>query len=224
MTSSQSKTGPVPKGDEGMGGWHLVAQGESVYSIAARHGLPFQKIWSDPHNKELRARGRKENILLPGDWIFLPTKELREEDVATETRNRYRKRVARNTLKLRLAKGRGPRHKDSRDNGKEFEYRVQIGAVEHKGTSRDGEVIELQNISPETERVDLFVFGRQIRLSLNALDPETEPSGIEQRMKALGYASGLVGKVVFDHLNELNQNATQEELLQRLQALHKGDG
>jgi len=57
--------------------WHVVKEGETLFSIAHDYGMPhWQNIWNHERNKELRKRREKPSPgnmqLLTGDVVFIP--------------------------------------------------------------------------------------------------------------------------------------------------------
>jgi hypothetical protein len=55
-------------------GWHGVAQGETLASIACLYGHVWDTIWSHPENARLRDM-RNPGLLSPGDKVYIPDKE-----------------------------------------------------------------------------------------------------------------------------------------------------
>src|SRR6185503_2681877 len=82
---------------------HTVKQGEHLSGIAEEYGFSnFETIWDDPQNAELKQKRQNPNVLLPGDELFIPAKETKEESGATEKRHRFKWRGRQLQLRLRL--------------------------------------------------------------------------------------------------------------------------
>lgn len=65
---------------------YAVKQGDCMESIAQKFGLFWEKIWNHPKNVKLNEQRKDPNVLYPGDVVFVPEKEDKEESGATEQR------------------------------------------------------------------------------------------------------------------------------------------
>src|SRR4051794_25426360 len=84
-----------------MGQYHTVAPGEYLSQIAQTYGFAsYKTIWNAGENADLKAERKNPNVLLPGDKLFIPDKELRNEDRATGSKHQFV--VDTEKLKLRL--------------------------------------------------------------------------------------------------------------------------
>src|SRR5438128_1953254 len=84
-----------------MGKYHEVIQGEHLTSIAkAYHFSDYRTIYEHSENARLREKRPDPNVLLPGDLIFIPDKETKEEDGQTEKRHRFKVRAPKLVLRL----------------------------------------------------------------------------------------------------------------------------
>src|SRR5215471_18915091 len=80
---------------------HIVKQGEHVSRIADAQGYSsYRRIWDAGENQSLKTKRRNPNVLFPGDDVFLPDLEKREEPRATDLRHRFQMSVPK--LKLRI--------------------------------------------------------------------------------------------------------------------------
>ncbi|HEY6945459.1 MAG TPA: LysM domain-containing protein, partial [Candidatus Acidoferrum sp.] len=67
---------------------HIVEQGEHLSQIAKKYGFPDYKIvWDHPENADLKKLRKNPNILFPGDQVFIPDKEEKEESGPTDKRH-----------------------------------------------------------------------------------------------------------------------------------------
>src|SRR5215831_7706893 len=83
-----------------MGGYHIVKQGEHIPGLAFRFGfLDYRAIWDHPENAALKDERQNPNVLYPGDRVFIPDKNIRVADAATDRRHIY---VLLHTEPLRL--------------------------------------------------------------------------------------------------------------------------
>lgn len=81
---------------------YTVKQGDCISSIAEKHGLFWEKVWNHPKNSRLKEQRKDPNILKPGDVIFVPDKEKKEESGATEQKHRFKKKGTPAKLRLRI--------------------------------------------------------------------------------------------------------------------------
>ena len=69
---------------------YVVTQGECLSSIARRFGITdWRTIYNHPENAEFRRRRPNPNILYPGDEIYAPPRELRNEPCSTGQRHSF---------------------------------------------------------------------------------------------------------------------------------------
>ncbi len=69
---------------------HIVEQGEHLSKIAKDYGFPdFHVIWDHPENAKLKEERKNPNVLFPGDEIFIPDKEEKEESGSTDKRHNF---------------------------------------------------------------------------------------------------------------------------------------
>jgi N-acetylmuramoyl-L-alanine amidase len=80
---------------------HIVVPGDCVASLAFDSGLLPETVWDHPKNAELKKRRGNRNILLPGDTIFIPEKQAKQESAQTDRRGRFVRKSVPTKLKLR---------------------------------------------------------------------------------------------------------------------------
>lgn len=178
---------------------HTVQQGEHLSRIALRYGFrDFHTIWDHPDNAELKALRDNPNVLLPGDCLFVPEKEQRQEGCSTSQSHTFRVPLPRLRLVVVL-----------RDvNGKpkpSCQCEIDIdGQVKTLTTGADGKIDEPIPI-PSRDGL-LRVDGREYRLVIGELDPVEEQSGWFARLRNLGYYLGRG-----DTLDEVELQSAVEE-------------
>jgi N-acetylmuramoyl-L-alanine amidase len=163
-----------------------VRQGDCVSSIALAHGFDPETIWNHPGNAELKQLRRSPNALLPGDELEVPTPELREDGVATGSVGRFKLTVPPIKLRLRLTSHGKPRA--------DLPYEL---ILEGEGTltgTTDGDGWIDQPIPAAATRAMLSLDDgdESYELLLGHLDPHDSTTGIQQRLRALGYYFGRV--------------------------------
>jgi N-acetylmuramoyl-L-alanine amidase len=83
---------------------HTLRKNECISSLADRYSLFWETIWFHPSNAELRSLRQNANILYPGDEVFIPDMEIKEESVATEQKHRFRRKGVPAKLRLQILK------------------------------------------------------------------------------------------------------------------------
>jgi Putative peptidoglycan binding domain/LysM domain len=81
--------------------YYTVKQGDHLSKIAKDNGFTdYTVIWDHPHNSDLKKQRQNPNILLPGDQLFIPDMEQKQESGSTDKRHTFT--IDKKTLKLRL--------------------------------------------------------------------------------------------------------------------------
>lgn len=167
------------------GAWYTVRQGESVESIAAHLGHLPETIWEDPENQSLRDRRKDPDVLMPGDRIFVPPVKPRTFEVRTGSPARFKIARPPPRLKVQMLKDGQPRANAP--------FRLTVDGIEERGTT-DGEGRIDRPVAPRATRAVLVVGeGEEATehvLELRALDPIDEVSGVQARLRNLGYDAG----------------------------------
>ncbi len=84
-----------------MSEYHEVQQGEYLSQIARKYGFAsYKTIWEAGENSELKNLRKNPNVLLPGDVLFIPDKEVKEESRATGSTHKFEVDIQ--PLKLRV--------------------------------------------------------------------------------------------------------------------------
>jgi len=167
---------------------YTIKEGECLSSIAQRHGLFWQKIWDHPNNTELKRR-RDPNILYPGDVVFIPEKEKKQENGSTEQRHRFRKKGVPAKVRLRLKRNDQPRANES--------YVLEVDGNFFTGTTDADGKLE-QSIPPNAKKGKLFIGKKREEyiLNLGYMDPLNELIGIQKRLNNLGFHCGPTNGVL----------------------------
>jgi len=166
---------------------YIVKQGDCLSSIAAKYGLFWEKIWNHPKNAQLREKRKDPYILYPGDVIFIPEKEDKEEAVATGQKHRFRRKGVPEKLELILCLEGEPRRNE--------DYELQIDGKLIRGKT-DGQGKVSISIPPGTRQGKLILIktGEEFNLDLGHLDPITEITGVQARLANLGFDVEVSGK------------------------------
>lgn len=202
---------------------YTVRQRDCLSSIAERYGLTWQRIWEHPNNAQFRNERESPNILYPGDVIFVPDRESRDESGSTSQRHRFRRRGT-TKLKIRLLI-----HGIAAANQA---YILEIGGSSYNGnTDVDGILEETIPTNARNGKLTLQTGEdeRELLLDIGGLDPITEITGVQARLNNLGYDCGRVdGRIgpltraalsAFQETNELEitgeiDSATRDKLVE----------
>lgn len=163
-----------------------IQQGDCVTSIAHARGFDPETIWQHGGNAQLRELRKSPNALLPGDQLEVPTLEEREEGVATGSIGRFKLKVGPVKLRVRLLHFGEPRANEA------YELVFPDQATLSGTTDGDGWID--QPIPAAATRVTLSLRdGEETHeLLLGHLDPHDSPTGIQQRLRALGHYFGAI--------------------------------
>ena len=101
---------------------YTVKQGDCCSSLGYKFGIPWKKIWDHANNAALRQKRKTPDVLFPGDTIFIPDKTLKEEPCSTEQLHKFKKKIEKVWLRLRLLEEDKPR--------KNLKYKLKIGDQE----------------------------------------------------------------------------------------------
>ncbi len=182
--------GPVQKGTATDGKWHHTHQGETIGSLAKKNGLLPEAIWNHSANGDLKNRRKNPNLLLPGDWVFIPDKRVKEESGGTETKHRFKLKIPLQTLVLQIIPSTLPVHANTRKPQRPIAYTLSIGNRTIEGETESEGIIRVEKVPPDVNRAILNIMGRTIQILIGHLDPEDEDSGLKGRLQNLGYIRG----------------------------------
>lgn len=191
-----TQNGPVGNGQ------YIAKPKDGIESIAYRHGFFWETVWNDAGNTALREARKDPNVLLPGDKVFIPVKRIRTVDKPPEQTHRFRKKGVPHTLRFQFLKFTGEPYASLKAD-------VAVGGkLLDLTTDADG-WLEIPIMPDATEAKVKFANGESYKLDLGRLDPVTEPSGVQQRLRNLGWTE----LVVTGQLDEQTRDA-----LRRFQA------
>jgi len=164
---------------------YKVKQGDCLASIAYRYGLFWEKVWNHPENLNLKEKRKDPNILYPGDIVFVPDKEEKQESGATEQKHTFRRKGVPEKLRIKLMAGEEPIANEN--------YTLDVDGELKSGTT-DGEGNLEESIPPNAKRAKLW-FGeveQAYEIDLGHLDPIAEITGVQARLNNLGFHCGKV--------------------------------
>jgi len=186
-----------------MGKIHKVKQGDSVASLSDVTGHFPGTIWNHPENNALRSRRDNMNILAEDDEVFIP--ELRNKALPCQTimRHRFRRVGVPALYRLQLLRDGQPRQNLS--------YLLVVDGNVIEGSTDERGVIEVF-VPPSTSEILLFIGNEEKPriLKIGELEPADSTSGMQQRLRNLGYdcpASGSFDETTRTALRAFQQRA-----------------
>jgi hypothetical protein len=159
---------------------HEVVQGECISSVAGHAGFLWETIWNHPANAQLKSGRKDPNILLPGDLVFVPRRTNREVDCATDQMHHFVRKGTGCVLRLQIL--------ENDEVQSNVAYTLVVDGTTFTGTT-DGEG-KLEHPIPFGAKSARLIAGPQNReyvLGLGELDPITEVTGIQGRLRNLDY-------------------------------------
>ncbi|MEO8777134.1 MAG: peptidoglycan-binding protein [Rhodanobacter sp.] len=189
---------------------YTVKQGDYLAKIASSFGFAdWNTIWNDPNNAALKSQRKNPNVLYPGDQLFIPDKQTKDESRPADQRAKFK--VKRNPLKLIVVLERAfnkPLANVACD--------VTIEGDTAKLTT-DGNGKLQHDISAKAENVQLIARNSKtpiddvmIPLQIGYLDPIDEISGQRQRLDNLAYAASPVEGVDAAEADRTFKSAVEE--------------
>ena len=177
---------------------YTVQAGDCLSSLAKKFGLPSWKtIYYHDRNTEYRRLRPNPNVIYPHDRLYIPTRELKEVDGATEQRHRFRLHGERTLLRLVL--------KDSQGQlmaNRAYTLTIDSHDTTEGVTSAEGMLEELIRADANSG-VLLVAISEAIpnvriqwKLHMGWLDPVDKPEGIQARLNNLGYLCGAVDGII----------------------------
>jgi hypothetical protein len=162
---------------------YTAKEGDCILSIARDYGLLWETIWNHPQNATLKALREDPNVLLPGDIVHVRDKQIKLEPRATEVRHKFVRKGVPAKLRLQLL----DRNQQPRAN---LTYTLVIDGESRSGTTDGDRRIE-EPIKPNAQKAELTIQDGEntetYTLNLGGVDPVSETSGVQQRLRNLGY-------------------------------------
>jgi N-acetylmuramoyl-L-alanine amidase len=177
---------------------HTVVQGDCLSSIAKKYGFSnWRTIYDDAHNAAFRQKRPNPNIIYPGDEIFIPDRQTREESRSSDSKHRFQVKRERTLLRLFIldAEGKPVRRK---------RYRLVVGDQTFEDKTKSGGLIE-HEVPADAESGLLTVWLDDAaqpctwEVQIGHLDPVEEITGLQARLGNLAFYSGRVDGYLGPH-------------------------
>jgi hypothetical protein len=164
-------------------GYHEVEQGDWLSKLAKWYGIPkWQTIWEDGNNAALRNKRKSPNILFPGDLVYIPKVQSKEHSGGAAQTHSFKIPSAKAVFRTTLLDADGKPRPG-------VKYKLTVGDVIKEGSTGGDGLIKCP-IPVDAETVDLEVDQEVVRVQVGHLDPIDEVSGLQARLKNLGYDPG----------------------------------
>jgi N-acetylmuramoyl-L-alanine amidase len=159
---------------------HTVKEGECLTSIAEKYGFSWETVWNLGDNAGLKDKRKDPNTLVPGDVVAIPDR--REKVVSCETTKTHRFQLSAAPAMFRLQLFEDEKPMASQD------FELWVEGVAHAGQTDDQGVLEVP--IPADASVGTLIVGpekKKFELRFGHLQPVSEPKGIEDRLRNLGF-------------------------------------
>lgn len=227
-TQQPARSGPSSGTEQGTGpvgcGNYEVQQGDCIESIAFSHGHFWQTIWNHTENQQLKSRRKDHNVLLAGDRVFIPDPRAKHVSGATEQRHRFRRKGVPSSIRILVKDQDKPRANER--------YMLEIEGQLFPGRT-DAQGALKHPIPPNAKRGKLVLGteGEEYYLKLGNLDPVSETTGLQSRLKNLGFDCAVTGQLddqtreairAFEQKHGLDQTGEPSSVLQeKLKRVHE---
>jgi hypothetical protein len=171
-----------------------LQQGDCLSSIALTSGFDPKTVWEHGDNAELRERRINPNALLPGDSLFVPELEEKDEPAPTDKLTTFKLSVGPIRLRVRLTKHTKPRAEEA--------YVLELFSSPEPGdpgtgdsklegqTDGDGWIDHPIPITAKSATLSLREGKELHELRIGHLDPHDEATGAQGRLRGLGFYFG----------------------------------
>jgi hypothetical protein len=171
--------------------YYQIKQGDTLAKIANVFGLAdWKRIYSHPDNAEFRIKRPNPNLLHPGDVVFVPDQELREEAASADQRHSYVYRRPKQMLRIAVEDMDGKRIKDVR-------FELTVDGTRQSGTTDSRGIIEREiPVGAATGILKVSEYKWVLAIGhLNPMDAKTPDGGVsgaQGRLRNLGYPVGPI--------------------------------
>jgi len=172
-----------------MGIWHEVQSGECLSTIAKANRLPWKKIWDHGENAALKEKRGNPDILYPGDKLFIPDLEERDEQGGTEQRHRFKTPKPKLVVEIIL-------YDNDHKPLSQVDYHYTVDGEDKPAAKTGGDGIARVDITETTASVVLHLPWGAFPVDLGVLDPANTIRGIQQRLVNLGIETGPIDGIL----------------------------
>jgi Putative peptidoglycan binding domain len=179
----------------GMSTTHVVRRGECLSIIARRYGFgDYKVIYDHPDNASFKQKRPNPNVIFPGDTVVIPDKQTKQHAVPSGKKTRFKTKVPKKVLRLRLVDGQGAAIANE-------PYTFELSGLARRDGTTTGDGDLEQKIPTGYARAELCILGRTLTLELGNLNPMKDApdrgvSGAQGRLQNLGYPVGALDGVL----------------------------
>jgi N-acetylmuramoyl-L-alanine amidase len=163
---------------------YTIAEGDCLSSLADQYGFLPDTIWNHPQNAQLKATRQDQNVLYPGDIIFIPDLTPKQVPCAVDQTYPFVKKGVPAKLRLQLLDGDQPRAN--------VPFQLLIDGNWITGNS-DGNGFIDQPIPPSAKSGKLIVGEGTTKdiheFQFGTVDPFDTQEGVTGRLRNLGYGT-----------------------------------
>jgi hypothetical protein len=206
---------------------HLVKQGDCMNTIANQYGFFWYSIWDHPKNEALRRTRKDPNVLMAGDQVFIPDIRVKEGSGGAGQTHTFRMKGVPVKLRFRLSDLDGSPRVGA-------PYTLTVDGAKMTGvTDEEGELAEV--IPPAAKKATLKIpsTNEEYEFDLGYMNPGDFASGVQARLKNLGYYKGEITGSMDDetraairrfqrHNGQEETGDTTPELLTAILESHQG--
>ena len=175
-----------------MGKVITMEPGDCLVNLSATEGFFWETVWNHPENAGLRRKRKHYNIVKKGDELFVPDREIKWQSAATEIRHRFVRRGIPAQFTLTLSDWGRPRANER------YLLRFDTGETCEGTTDKDGRLSEPIPAAVREGRLLLGDDQDEIVIHFGHVDPIDEISGVQTRLRNLGFYEGEID----DELND----------------------
>jgi Putative peptidoglycan binding domain/LysM domain len=161
-----------------------IVQGDTVVGLAFRYGLLPNNIWDHPANSELKELRKDMNVLMPGDVLVIPDKEIKEVPRPVDQTHEFVRKGMVALYRLQVFDFEEPRA------GQDYTLSIDDSNTLQGTTDKSG---TLEQYVPANARKGVLVIGEdqaELTIHFGYLDPLNETTGLQKRLINLGFLAG----------------------------------
>lgn len=189
-----------------------IRQGEDIVSICTPMGISWERAWQHGENASLRQERKSPHLLMPGDELFIPELEKKNESCGCEQKHTFVTKISPIRFRARLFETKQSDEKREAGSDKKSEYIEEPPDIpEEKSLANvpyclyvdevllaegktDGEGFVDELIAASARKGQLVLQPgteneRKIELNWRHLNPPEEISGICQRLNNMGFGA-----------------------------------
>jgi N-acetylmuramoyl-L-alanine amidase len=164
---------------------YTVRGGDCIASIAWALGHHWRTIWEHSRNSSLREQRKNPNVLLAGDRVFVPERQLGTVSVRTGQKGSFELKAELAAVRFRL-------------NHLQTAYVLEFDdGTTLEGTTDGGGFVEATpppRAKTGTLRIETDLGSEIHALHFGHLDPVSEIGAVQQRLRNLGFACVVSGE------------------------------